>query len=245
MRKLNLVRGIAVLLLAATTGPAALSALEPDELGVTHLLGVEDRVTIELTMEIAAAAGTRERTVEVFLSRDNRGQRVFARIVDPPFLSRTRYLSVDRGNNRSVRYLANSQGVRRIADSNSDERIFGSDFTVGDFAFVPTDDAVVRELDAPEPGMQRFEIRPADGSAIRVIDYDRARDLIVAASYRAAGRETRRYRVEEIATAGGLSYPRRASMVTLAADSETRIVIHRFDTEAPIPARLFNRAALE
>lgn len=234
------------LLLIAILVPTSLTAIEIDDLGVTHLLGVDDSVSIGLTMHIESGSGTRTRGVEVYLKSDGRTRRVFAQIVDPPFLNRTRFLSVERGGNRSARYLATSQGVRRLAASNSDERIFGSDFTAGDLSFFDMDEHDVDETAFDDPAFQAFQLRPIHGDGpVRTLSIDRETGLVMNVTYSEGSRVTKRYTVEAVGFSNGRPYPRVATMTTVADGSQTRISIERFDTETPIPDRFFHRAALE
>gem|GEM_PF-6295176 len=220
--------------------------LAPGDLGFIHLLGIGEFATLEAEMAISTSSGTVTRGVQVYLQNDGETRQVFARITDPPFLTRTRFLYIDRGQGRITRWIANSQGVRRIADSNTEERIFGSDFTAQDLSFLDMNEMEIRELPSAEDRLQLFLVAdPAGVYPDRRITYDIVKGLAMEVSYLRGTETVKRYRVLETRESGGAVFPSRAEMADLEGNTHTLVTISAIDNTTPIPPRIFNRASLQ
>ena len=251
-------------------------ASEPaDLLDSAAIFGQETTAEIRARLTIDEQGRRKERSILILVEQQVPGasdasgasgssggeRKIFAQIVDPPFLDRMRFLSVTDARGNQARWTASSTGVRRIADSGANEELFGSDFTVQDFTGIDIQsyelrEAARRRLDGREmrvlvaTGGGRRAAYPgrvywidAETELVRQIEYYSGVDAL-AGGVDTRGEPSKRYRVESTLTRGGNVYPKIATMSKLSEESTSTLFVEEFTLVDDIPDRNFNRAAL-
>ncbi len=220
-----------------------------DLLRQAALFGRFETLQARIEMEIHDR-GVKRRTIELSVEQDEDGHKALAHVVAPAFLSRMKYLTVGTGN-RTDQWIATSRGVRRLAGSAREERLFDSDFVVDDFTPPREDEYEVRELPDREldgEPCRVLEVIPrgiSTGYARRVVYVSEADRILVRAEYYSASDElVRLFELHERTTVDGAPFPRRATMQTVSSGTSTEIVLGEITTDEPIPARVFNRGNL-
>lgn len=213
------------------------------------LFGRFETLMVRVDMEIHER-GVKTRTLELFVEQDDQRHKALAQVIAPAFLNRMKYLTIGT-EERTDQWIATSRGVRRVAGSARDERLFDSDFVVEDFTPPREGEYDVREL--PD--------REVNGELCRVLEviprgittgYDRRvvyvsvadRILVRAEYYSTSGELVRLFELHERTTVDGEPFPRRATMQTLSSDTSTEIVLRDIATNEQIPGRVFNRGNL-
>lgn len=227
----------------------SLSAEPHELLRDAALFGRFETLTARIDMEIHDR-GVKTRTLELFVEQDDERHKALAQIIAPAFLSRMKYLTIGT-ENRTDQWIATSRGVRRVAGSTRDERLFDSDFVVEDFTPPREDEYDVQQLPDREVDGELchvLEVTPrgvTTGYARRVVFVSAADRILVRAEYYSASDElVRLFELHERTTVDGAPFPRRATMQTLSSGTSTEIVLREITTDEPIPARVFNRGNL-
>lgn len=220
-----------------------------DVLREAALFGRFETLQARIEMEIHDR-GVKRRTIELSVEQNEDGHKALAHVVAPAFLSRMKYLTVGTGN-RTDQWIATSRGVRRLAGSAREERLFDSDFVVDDFTPPREDEYAVRELPDREldgEPCRVLEVIPrgiSTGYARRVVYVSEAARILVRAEYYSASDElVRLFELHERTIVDGAPFPRRATMQTVSSGTSTEIVLGEITTDEPIPARVFNRGNL-
>ncbi|MFW5789365.1 MAG: outer membrane lipoprotein-sorting protein [Spirochaetota bacterium] len=213
------------------------------------LFGRFETLQARIEMEIHDR-GVKARTIELSVEQGEHGHKALAHVVAPAFLSRMKYLTIG-SENRTDQWIATSRGVRRLAGSAREERLFDSDFVVDDFTPPREDEYEVRELPDRELDGELcrvLEVLPrgiSTGYARRVVFVSAADRILVRAEYYSASDElVRLFELHERTTVDGEPFPRRATMQTVSSGTSTEIVLGEITTDEPIPARVFNRGNL-
>jgi hypothetical protein len=244
MKKRSLFAAALVLL----AGPAFSQSL--GQLIMASLFGNAASITMKITMHLSAENGSKERGLEVFIRRDAGIVRILAHVVSPAFLSQMKFLTHRRDDGETSSWLKTSQGVRKLSSTNTEERVFDSDFTVEDFGQINPGEFTIDVLaDSEVDGVpcavldlrpklkatyarKVFFIEKVD-SQLRGIDF-----------FDEGGNFVRQYRLLETRIIGGAAFPVSSVMKDLRGKTETRLTVNEIDTTHPLPDRVFNKADL-
>ncbi|MFW5689816.1 MAG: outer membrane lipoprotein-sorting protein [Spirochaetota bacterium] len=248
-RRALFIAGASLSILMVLASP--LAAQEPaDVLRDAALVGQFSSLIATIDMEITDR-GTKNRTVELYVEQSPSEQKVLAQVVAPAFLNRMKFLTLV-GPRQFDQWMATSRGVRRLADTTGDERLFDSDFTVEDFIPPDPDDYDLELQDPQTIGGERVHvIRVTPVSidtdyAYRTIYVSQADRLLVRAEYfDTAGELVRLFELSERMTVNDRAFPEVATMSTLSAGTSTDITARNVQTNVTIPARIFNRGNLQ
>lgn len=240
------------LLLFSAAGLTRLSALEPAELlESAFVFGASTTAEIRATLEIDEQGRVKERTLQIYVEQRDGERKLYAQIVDPPFLDRMRFLSTTDSRGNEARWTATSTGVRRVAESGTPEELFGSDFTVQDLAGIEIDDYELTEMPDETIAGTRMRVISARATGRRPqfterrFWIDTGTDLVHQAEYLdGADRVVKRYRVHETLERDGTVFPGVVSMTNLQRGSSSTLTITEFNLVDDIPERYFSRAAL-
>jgi hypothetical protein len=231
--------------LCAVALPAAAEDLEALVRSSFVFAGGE-HATVRFRMTIHGTQGEVEREVQVSIKRTGSGQSTLARIVAPASLSGMKYLRIDEGARGVRQWLKTSRGLRRIGEGSGEERLFGSDLTVGDLTgFDPAGSDLAEVPDREEKDARAISLTSRDRSRPdRIVILDREQPFVLAADTLSHGQVVRSYRVEQRGQTREAFYPARAIMRDLAAGTWTRLEVLSIDLESPLSDRLFNPAGL-
>ncbi|OHE67780.1 MAG: hypothetical protein A2Z99_07720 [Treponema sp. GWB1_62_6] len=237
----NFVAGLFFALLSVGTAPAqssdALAALR-----TASLFGDSRYLTIKMTMSIVEGGGAKERALSIKSSRVDGSDKTLAAVVSPAFLNKLAFLRVKDGEG-TRQWLRTSNGVKRIAEGNRNERLFGSDFTASDFLDAASDARSAEYGQGRGEGLVVVRADTADGD--RVVSFGSADRLVRSVEYLGKdGRVLKRYRVVELETRDGKPYPKKAIMENLLSGGSTTVVIDSIDDETMVSDRVFNPASL-
>ncbi|MFW5786023.1 MAG: outer membrane lipoprotein-sorting protein [bacterium] len=227
-------------------------ATEPAELlRSAFVFGGDTTAEIRAALEIDEQGRVKERTLQVYVEHDNGERKLYAQIVEPPFLDQMRFLSTTDSRGNEARWTATSTGVRRVADTGTPEELFGSDFTVQDLAGIEMNDYDLTEL--PDERIAGTEMRVISARATarrapfaeRRFWIDPATDLVYRAEYLdSSDNVVKRYQVHETLQRDGTVYPEVVTMTNLARGSTSTLTITEFTLVDDIPERYFSRAVL-
>jgi hypothetical protein len=249
------------------------SAAPTELIDSAAIFGRETTAEIQARLIIDEQGRRKERTLRILVEQSagtageggaggTAGERkVYAQIIDPPFLDRMRFLSVTDARGNESRWTATSTGVRRIADSGAAEELFGSEFTVQDFTGLDATSYELREL--PRERLNGREMRvvvavgggrravypgriywiDADTALVRRIEYFTSADAL-SGDADSRGEPAKRYQVEATLERRGAVYPEVAVMTNPSENSTSTLRIEEFSIVEDIPDRNFNRAAL-
>lgn len=241
---------LAALFLCILVGGAV--AEEPAELlDSAFVFGSATTAEISASLEIDERGRAKTRKLRVLVEAQEGERKLFAQIVDPPFLDDIRFLSITDPQGEKSRWTATSTGVRRIADAGDDERLFGSDFTVQDLSGIDRDQFELESLPRDTINGREMhlisarDLRRRSEYPQRQFWVDVETDLVYQAKYY-DGRErlVKRYRVHETFVRGGITYPELVTMSDFSVDSESTLTVLDFQVVQDIPDRHFSRAAL-
>ena len=246
IRNRHHIRGFAgTLLLLCVAGAAAGQESATELIEATHIFGPSPRMEVDATMSISERGTTQTRRLEAWYEREDRSFSLFVHIVQPPFLRNMKFL-LQRTGSREESWMRTSRGVRRLGESGGRERVFGSHFTVRDFARIdpsshrieyvgkPTDDRAVIEV-VPEDsamGRRRFTVEP-ETRLIREIEF-----------LDSSGAIEKRYELLEVKRVDGQPVPARARMREPGGGDETVITLDSVEFPSRIPSRYFSRGNL-
>ncbi|MFP4365099.1 MAG: outer membrane lipoprotein-sorting protein [Spirochaetia bacterium] len=207
-----------------------------------------DSVVMEVAMTIHERRGDKERELEIFLENESDGgRRVYMQITRPGFLRNMKYLQHQDGDGSSQQWLRTSRGVQRLTSSNSDEPLFGSDFTVGDLSESAVADYSVS---LEEETHEFFIIRAVpenSGSryAYRLMHISKESSIIHRVDFYSASSElVKQYELLSTQNIGEYIFPETCIMRDLAAGTETELQFLDLDVDRRIPSRVFNRGNL-
>lgn len=213
------------------------------------LFGRFETLIARIEMEIRDR-GVKTRTLELSVEQNDEQHKALAQVVAPAFLSRMKYLTIG-DTRRTDQWIATSRGVRRVAGSARDERLFDSDFVVEDFTPPRDGEYEVRQLPDQQVSGELshvLEVVPkgiTTGYARRLVYLSAADRILVRAEYYSESDELLRlFELHERTIVDGQSFPQRATMQTLSTGTSTEIVLQEISTGEPIPARVFNRGNL-
>lgn len=239
---------IVLALLAVASAPRLSADSAASYVLDSHILGISEYTAVEATMIIHGSRGDQTRRLEVLMHRPGEDEsRVLARIVWPAFLTNMKFLIHNNGDRGQEKWMTTSRGVRRLSDSNTDESVFNSDFTVEDFSDLRTGEYrfAYHEDDDPN-GIRVIHARRTEAaSGSKVFHVDPEAKLIRRIDYLdPSGALVRQYRILSTQQVASHDYPKQAEMRDLQAGTSTEITIESVDVESRIPARMFNRASL-
>ena len=173
-----------------------------------------EQIRMKARMVIHEGESQISRTIEVlFDSSGTAGYRLLTQVIAPGFLRNMKVLVIDSGSD-STTWTSTSRGVRRIGSRGGSERVFQSDFFVGDFT-----------------GWQLAE-------------YDHEGLVMAVDLASEEDRPAREYRVLEIQTIDGQDFPKHVRMITPSADTHTDLYLEKIDTSPQFSPRSFNPAGL-
>ncbi len=132
--------------------------------------------------------------------------------------------------------------MKRVAEGNRNERLFGSDFTASDFLDAASD---ARSAAYEPVGDNLVVVRASTADGDRLVSFGMADRLVRSVDYfDKDGRLVKRYRVLELETRNGKPYPRTAVMENLRTGGTTNVVVDSVDDGTAVPDRIFNPASL-
>jgi outer membrane lipoprotein-sorting protein len=214
------------------------------------LFGQFTSLEVHLTMEIHERRGTKDRGLVAYVERDGDDAKALVQIVSPAFLNSMKFLSITDGED-TTQWLGTSRGVRRVAASSSNDRLFDSDFTVEDLS-----DYDPNDFDLTITGSERIngsdayvlEAVPLDietDYAKRVMYVDKETGLLVLARFLdASGTVVREFELLEHMDLDGVAFPRVARMTTVSSNTYTILTVDDAQAGHDIPDRIFNRGNL-
>lgn len=241
----------AVLVAAASYAQQSNAEPAPAEiLADAALFGDFSSLEVRFEMEIHERRGTKNRGLVAYVEQGEESYRALLQIVSPVFLNNLKFLTITEGKQRN-QWMATSSGVRRVADSNRNDRLFDSDFTVEDLS----------DYDAEEYRLSRTADQLVSGSLCYVLDavpissssdYSRkilyvekeTRLLARAEFFDDDGELVRQFELLERMSLNGEPFPKSAKMSTLSEGTHTILTVEEADADSDIPDRLFNRGSL-
>lgn len=207
-----------------------------------RLFGDSENLSMTMRMEIQENSSTKERIIVLKMSHKQGADRSLVTVSSPAFLSKLAFLRIRDGKGLR-QWLRTSSSVQRLADGNRKERLFGSDFTAGDFSDLGEEILEAAFIADSPVGMARISARASWGH--RIISFNPEDTLVREVDYLDnAGTLIKRYRVKETTTIGGKLYPQLATMETIGSNSSTTISLLEVDDKTIIAERYFNPGAL-
>jgi hypothetical protein len=245
---------VALFALSAVTG-AAQSGGQPDAAALldrAHMFGTSEYARVTAALDVRQESRRQSRTVDISYAKLAPGeQKVFARVVEPPFLSNMRFLLHTSVSGGTEQWLATSRGVRQVTGTGSHENLFSSDFTVQELSGFPGSDYQAEILGRERVGEFQTVVlrgRVASPEALYdtfVLRKDEETDLIVWIEFFRQNRLTKEYRLLEHGVVDGLAYTKRSRMETVVADSETELAVEEITFPDSIPEERFDPDSLE
>lgn len=234
---------VSSLLLAQSPEPAEI-------LRRAALFGQFTSLEASLTMEIHERRGSKDRGLTAYVVREEDRARALVQITSPAFLGNMKFLSVSDGPETS-QWLATSRGVRRVAGSSRNDRLFDSDFTVEDLSDYQPDDFDLtlmgsETVDGVETHLLEAVPRDAETDyAKRVMNISKETGLLARARfYDDDGELVREFELIEHMELDGVPFPRVAKMTTVSRNTHTLLTVEEARVGHTIPERLFNRGNL-
>lgn len=240
-----------ILLIVLGTPLVAQSRPAPEELlSDAALFGDFTSMEVEFTMEIHERRGSKSRGMIAYIEQTDDAYRALLQIVSPAFLNRMKFLTITEGDSRN-QWMATSTGVRRVAESNRNDRLFDSDFTVEDLSdYDPDDYRLQMSADERVDGvdcyvLQATPVSDASEYARKVLYIARDTRLLRRADFfDSEGTLVRQFEQLDQMTLDGRPFPRQAKMSTLSEDTYTVLTVDEAQSGHDIPDRLFNRGSL-
>jgi hypothetical protein len=214
----------------------------------SYLVARSPQATVRFRMTIHDGQGDKIREVVVYLTNAAKGGNLLAKVVSPASLSAMKYLRIGSEKGALQQWLATSRGVRRLGEGGGDERLFGSDFAIGDFSpYDAVSYRIARDPDRETAASWALSLEPRSSvQQKKIVQVDRTTSLITAVdTLDQAGKVERSYRVEAIAGPAAAPYPRLSRMSDPSRGSWTLMEVLSIDITTPIADRVFNPAALE
>lgn len=220
----------------------------PEIFDDSWLFSPSDHMVLNLTMVIHEAQGEKSRGLQVLLVQNGVTNKMLAKVTSPASLSNLKFLRITPQDGKNQLWVKTSRGVRRIATGGgSGEQLFGSDFTLDDFAVNRSTGIQVERIpDLETESTWVLRVRPnnPDG-VVRVMTVERASKLVARVEFHeAGGRLLRLYHVDEWGDKGGITYPKQAMMEDLVKKTWTRLEIQSVDMVSPLSEAQFNAAGL-
>lgn len=217
-----------------------------------HMFGTTDFAQVTTALDVRQESRRQSRTVDISYAEQAPGeQKVFARVIDPPFLSNMRFLLHTNAAGKTEQWLATSRGVRQVRGTGSHEALFSSDFTVQELSGFPGSNYQAEFLGREQVGGFRTVVlrgHVASPEALYdsfVLRKDEETDLIVWIEFFRQNRLTKEYRLLEHGVVDGIAYTKRARMKTIVADSETELEVEEISFPNSIPQDRFNPESLQ
>ena len=235
--------------LSSLTGTYAETAEEI--LQHTTLFGRAANTQMSITMEIVKPRGTKSRTLEAFVRQEGTASQILLHIVSPAFLSQMKFLSDRDEKGRESKWLKTSSGVRRLSEGNRTEPLFDSDFTVEDLSEIYPDDFDLALLGDKQAGPYLCDLIEAvprfAGSSYskKWIYVEKDTGILCAVDF--FGRDdqpVKRYRLLEVQTVAGNTYPFSCRMEGVSDGTFTELEFPRIEIVDRLPDKLFSRASL-
>jgi hypothetical protein len=215
------------------------------------LFGRAANTQMSITMQIVKPQGTKARTLEAFVRRRGTASQILLHIVSPAFLSQMKFLSDRDEKGRESKWLKTSSGVRRLSEGNRAEPLFDSDFTVEDLSEIYPDDFDLTLLGDRRVGPYLCDLIEAvprfagssyskkwiyvekDSGILCAVDFFGRNDQLI-----------KRYRLTEVQTLAGGTYPLSCRMESVSDGTHTELGFPRIDIMDSLPDKLFSRASL-
>lgn len=239
-RLLAVVICLAIAIIVASAQSAA------DVLETTNLFGAGSAIVARFEMRTVSTDGEKTREIELFFDRSGGRTRTLAKVVSPAFLSGMKFLKVKEKEKPDAQWLKTSSGLRRLGESDSAERIFGSTFTVEDFGNIDTkgfDIDFTHEEDGPYGQAIRARPKAKKSYAEKIIWVNHSTGLVMALEYRDQGGVIlRRYRVTRVSETD--SRPLEAEMNDLTAKATTYLHVLSIEEKLKLPDKYFTPGSL-
>ncbi|OHE76908.1 MAG: hypothetical protein A2413_07100 [Treponema sp. RIFOXYC1_FULL_61_9] len=223
----------------------SVQALERDALAVlaeATLFSDAPAYSLLMTMSISGGGTVKERSLSLKSLRGSDTEKTLAVVTAPAFLNKMAFLRI-RDASGTRQWLKTSNAVRRLAEGNKNERLFGSDFTAADFLDAATDARSAVFVSEDDASLVAVRAETDDGA--RLVRFGKADGLVRSVDYfDNDGTLLKRYRVTELAERGGRPYPKTAVMEDLKSGGSTKLTVTGMEDSSPIPDRVFNPNAL-
>ncbi len=213
------------------------------------IFGTPPRAVITAKLDIVRGIRRQSRTAEIFTEEDEDGARkIFAQIVEPPFLSNMRFLVLQNESGETERWIATSLGVRRVHGAGTNETLFNSDFTLEELSGFAgtgyevehggtetvdgfTTDVVLGTVADPDSAYDSFTLRK-----------DRATNIIVWIEFFSDGKLVKEYRLVEIGHQAGTAFTKKCRMTM--GDGRTELTVESITFPNDIPDERFDESSL-
>ncbi len=218
------------------------------------IFGTADTAVITAELNIEKGIRRQSRTAEIFTEENGKGTRkIFAQIIDPPFLSNMRFLVLQRGPDPADtdRWIATSLGVRKVKGESTGETLFNSDFTLEELSgFVGTDyDAryVGREtVDGYETNVIRASVEGSGaGYDSFVLRTDRVTKIIVWIEFFQQDELIKEYMLVETDMQDDIIYTKKCRMITVRGNGKTELTVQSISFPDDIPDERFDETSLK
>ena len=219
-----------------------------ERLDTISLFGSGKNLSFIISMEITGGRGTKSRTIEAFIQRDEKVSNILLQVTEPVFLRKMKFLQQKDSKGRETIWMGTSSGIRRVSGRNSSERVFDSDFTVEDFSSVNSENYSFTELTPDLSGGLRrdrivCELLDTGGTAIskKKLYIDPDTDMLLQVDFLdTSDTLVKQYQVLETQYIDGKPFPKICRMETIGSNSHTVLSILEIDPATPIPDRKFN-----
>lgn len=240
-----------LLILSVTAAAQSASNPSPESiLRSAALFSAFDSMELSVNLDITERRGSKERDLAVYVEKLNGDYRALIQVTSPAFLNKMKFLTLGAGESRE-QWMSTSRGVRRLAASNRNERLFDSDFTVEDLSnYDPADYQLALQGSRTIDGVDChvLEARPISGEsdyARKVLFVSKSSGLLHRAEfYNEAGTMIRLFTLLEQMSLSGSPFPKVGKMETFADGTYTILTVNDAQAGLDIPDRLFNRGNL-
>ena len=248
---------LALAAIAATGLPAAAQARQAAAQGTPtveeilsniHLLGDAPNIVLTAGMDIKSPRGDKTRTLEIYISQDEKASKVLVQVISPPFLRDLKFLTHQFPDRSDDKWVKTSRGVRRLAEGNYGEALFDSDFTVEDLSRIDRSRFDLEVVDTGESsGIRAVKAIPTYRNpdySYKVFKIEVDSGMLTGTDFFRDERLIKQYRLLERQVIDGELYPLLCIMEDLTKGTSTVLSIEKVSIADSIPERLFNRGSL-
>lgn len=211
-----------------------------------HIFGDSPNLELTFTMEIKSEQGIKDRDVSLFMDRTEE-EKILIRITAPAFLSNMKYLSIS-SDEKEVRWMKTSRGVRRLSAKNNSDSLFGSDFTVEDLSITDLSDYFWTEESSDNPQVNKVRAYPQydrPSYAYKIFTVRKTDKLLLEMEYFNENDEPfKRYSLLREMNKDNRVIPQKVIMENLKNKTSTTLNIISADLNAGYSQSLFNKANL-
>lgn len=213
------------------------------------LFGNSEKIQMEVKMSIKSGSTDKNRTLSVYIQKDDTVTKTLLHIIKPGFLSKMKFLSHISKTKKDLFWLKTSRGTKRVSSSEKTSSLFDSDFTIEDLMDINTEDYTLEIADDQEeiqniqcdililtPKKKTYyasKVFYINNGFIWGIDYYSTDSILI-----------KTYRVNETQDISGQIIPKLSVMKNHIKDTETVLDFHKVDFSPSFSSRIFNKASL-